>query len=204
MNIKEILIIVVLLAIIMLLVFFFIWIVLWFGLAILPNPPKPEICYGEFPFMLTYELNGEIRTIKDVAICEFDGYGKRTEAGQSRKWTVYLKSESDEPFSSREQGKEMDFICVTLLDLRNDDVFDDFGHEILELYFFGGNGHYYMGDVLGGHERKAQDFDWVDYIYKTANGTIGHSAFKAEEAYNKFNIRLICWEATNPIENSFK
>lgn len=208
MNVKKLPIIFGLLAIVTLLVFFFVfiypWVALWFGLAILPNPPKPEISYGEFPFRLTYELNGEIRTIKDVAICEFNGYGKRTEAGQSRKWKTHLKSEVDEPNSNNERGKETDFIWITLLDLRNDGVFDDFGHEILELYFFGGNGHYYMDDELGGHDRKAQDFTWVDYMYKTVDGTIGHSAFKAEEAYEKFNIRLISWEVVEPIQNTFK
>ena len=38
-----------------------------------PNPLKPEITYGEFPFTLTYELDGEIKTIEDVVVCEYDG-----------------------------------------------------------------------------------------------------------------------------------
>lgn len=206
-NVKKIPIIIVLLAIVTLLVFFFVfiypWVALWFGLAILPNPPKPEISYGEFPFQLTYELDGEIRTIKDVAICEFDGYGQRSEAGQSRKWKIHLKSEMGESISDNERGKETDFIWITLLNLRNNGIYDDFGHEVLELYFFGGNGHYYMDDGLAGHDRKAQDFTWVDYMYKTVDGTIGHSAFKAEEAYEKFNIRLISWEPSLPIKNNF-
>lgn len=208
MNVKKIPIIIGLLAIATLLVFFFVfiypWVTLWFGLAILPNPPKPDISYGEFPFQLTYELDGEIITIEDVAICEFDGYGQRSEAGQSRKWKTHLKSETGESVSGNERGEETDFIWITLLDLRNDGIYDDFGHEVLELYFFGGNGHYYMDDELGGHDRKAQDFTWVDYMYKTVDGTIGHSAFKAEEAYEKFSIRLINWECAPPIENSFK
>ena len=206
-NARKIPIIVGLIALATFLVFFFVciypWIALWFGLAISPNPPKPEISYGEFPFQLTYELNDETKIIKDVAICKFDGYGKRTEAGQSRKWKVNLKSKVDDPILDSEQSKGMDFVWITLLDLRNDSISDDNGYEILELYFFGGNGHYYMNDELGGHDRKAQDFTWVNYMYKTENGTIGHSAFTAEKAYEKFGIRLISWEASEPIQNTF-
>ena len=171
-----------------------------FGLALLPRT-QPEITYGEFPVRLTYELNGEIRTVQDVAICEFDGYKVSIE-DESRKWKVTLKSELDEPPSDKEQWEETDFVLITLLDLRNKGIYDDFGHEVLELYFFGGNGSYYMNDVMEfGHD--AQDFTCVEYMYKTEDGKIGGSSFGAEEAYEKFNIRLISWEAAKPIRNTF-
>lgn len=199
--------IIVLIAIVTPLIFFFVvispWIILWFGLAVLPNPPKPEIAYGEFPFQLIYELDEKIITIDDVAICEFDGYGQRTEAGQCRKWKTHLKSGADALISENERGEETDIVWITLLDLRNDGIYDAYGNEVLELYFFGGNGHYYMNDELGSRDRKVQDFTMIDYMYKRSDGTIGHSAFKAEEAYEKFNIRLIRWENSPPIENKF-
>ncbi|MDP4118427.1 MAG: hypothetical protein Q8873_04465 [Bacillota bacterium] len=182
--------------------------VIWFsfggGIYFLPNPPKPAITYGEFPFKLTYELDGETKTITDVAICEFDGYGQRTEAGQSRKWKTHLKSGTDELIPANERGTETDFAWITMLDLRKDGAFDDFGHKVLELYFYGGNGHYYMGDELGGNSRAGQDFTWVDYMYQNADGTIGHSGYKANEAWEKYKIRLISWEPSSPIKNSFK
>lgn len=208
MKIKITLITIGTLVIIALLIFFFMfiypWFALWFGLATLPNPPKPEISYGEFPFQLTYELDGETKIIKDVAICEFDGYGQRTEAGQSRKWKTHLKSGTDESIPENERGKETDFAWITLLDLRNDGVFDDLDHKILELYFYGGNGYYYMGDELGGNSRAGQDFTWVHYVYQNTDGTIGHSGFKADEAWEKYKIKLIGWEPSPPIQNSFK
>lgn len=61
-----------------------------------------------------------------------------------------------------------------------------------------------MDDELGGHKREAQDFTWIDYMYKTSDGKIGHSGLKAEEAYEKFRIRLISWEAAEPIQNTFR
>lgn len=99
-KVKKILVVFGILLMAVVAVFFFMliypWICLWLGLMLMPNPPKPTVCYEEFPFTLTYELNGEVKTIKDAAICEFDGYHKRTEAGQSRKWITYLKSEMDD------------------------------------------------------------------------------------------------------------
>ena len=35
------------------------WILLGIGIASLPNPPEPEVKYGEFPFKLVYEVDGE-------------------------------------------------------------------------------------------------------------------------------------------------
>lgn len=37
-----------------------------------PAPPIPEITYGEFPFRLEYEKNGERFIIEDTIIAEFD------------------------------------------------------------------------------------------------------------------------------------
>lgn len=172
--------------------------------SLMPNPPKPEIAYGEFPFRLTYELNGEIITVEDMAICEFDGYGERSTAGQSRKWKTYLKSRVAGLIPTNEKGRETGFAWITLLDLRNDDVFDDFGHKVLELYFFGGNGHYYMGDDLGNHDRDAQGFNYVSYHYQNADGTTGGSSYKPDVAFERFGIKLISWEPSSPIVNTFK
>lgn len=108
------------------------WICLWLGLMLMPNPPKPTVCYEEFPFTLTYELNGEVKTIKDTAICEFDGYHERTEAGQSRKWITYLKSEMDDSNTIKEREHMTEVEQITLLDLRNDEVVD--ADEALEKY----------------------------------------------------------------------
>ena len=37
-----------------------------------PAPPAPEITYGEFPFRLEYEIEGERFVIEDTLIAEFD------------------------------------------------------------------------------------------------------------------------------------
>jgi hypothetical protein len=35
------------------------WVMLYAGISLSSNPPTPEITYGEFPFRLEYEINGE-------------------------------------------------------------------------------------------------------------------------------------------------
>ncbi len=61
-------------------------------LFILKSPPVPEINYGEFPFTLTYEINGEQITVQDVYICELDYCGYDINIGPHRTWKKYVKS----------------------------------------------------------------------------------------------------------------
>lgn len=185
-------------------IFIYPWLCLWLGLTLMPNPPKPTIRYGEFPFTLTYELNGEVKTIEDTAVCKFDGYYERTEAGQSRKWITYLKSEIESSDTTEETGHITEVEQIPLLDLKNEEITDDAGHKILKFYFYGGNGHYYMDDELGRRAHPPQDFSEVYYTYQHESGEIRHGGIKADEALKKYHIRLISWESTPPIKNSFK
>lgn len=165
------------------------WVIIGVGMHFGSNPPAPEITYGEFPFQLEYEIEGERKVIEDIIICEFDGFEQRGEAGRYRKWKAYLKS-----------GMER----ITLLNTRDLNVADELGKQILEFYFYFGNAEYYMGDNLDNKQRSAQDFRMVDYLYQTTDGIIGGSALKAEEAYEKYRIRLINWDAPIPLQNTFK
>lgn len=165
------------------------WVIIGLGMHFGPNPPVPEITYGEFPFQLEYEIEGERKIIEDIIICEFDGFEQRGEAGRYRKWKTTFKS-----------GKER----IVLLNTRDLNITDEWGKKILEFNFYFGNAEYYMGDSLANNHKSAQDFNWVEYLYQTADGIIGGSALKAEEAYEKYKIRLIRWEASSPIQNTFK
>ena len=157
--------------------------------VLMPEPPEPQIKYGEFPFRLTYELNGETKLIEDVIVCQFDGFINMGTVGKDIKWKTNLKS-----------GKEE----LTLLDLSLLNIENELEQTMLELYFYYGAGAYYMGDTENPYSRKAQNFDWIDYKYLNKDGEIGYSGYKAEEAYKKYGIRLISWECAPPIENHFK
>ena len=81
---------------------------------------SPEVKFGEFPCKLTYEINGEIKTIEDVIICEYDGIEIDEAHGTKRKWKTSLKS-----------GNER----IILLDLRDSGETGIHGYPILELFF---------------------------------------------------------------------
>ena len=172
-------------------VIFYFWHI--FGIGALTHESKPKIKYGEFPFRLEYEINGEQKLIEDTIICEFDGFETVSIGEKSRKWKTYLKNE-----------KEMTSNQIILLDLQNDDIYDELGRKVLNLYFFGGNGHYYMNDNSDTSVSDAQDFSHIAYSYKALDETVGHSTFKAQEAFDRFKIKLISWEAAPPIQNTFK
>lgn len=58
---------------------------------ILPNPPEPQIQYGEFPFEIVLEIDGEAKTFNDIYICEYDGIGSNEGVGKYRTWKGYIK-----------------------------------------------------------------------------------------------------------------
>lgn len=78
---------------IVLLIFTFPWWLIAVGLYFSPAPPKPEITYGEFDFKLVYEINGEIRTVEDTIVCEFDGFNVDEGRGKTRRWKEKFKNE---------------------------------------------------------------------------------------------------------------
>ena len=166
------------------------WFVIWYifgGNAYFNIVPKPEITYGEFPFTLKYELDGEIKVLEDTIICEFDGFKVIGEAGKFRQWKTKIKSGGEK---------------IILWDTQQLDIRDDFGRKILEFYFSYGNGEYYMGDEYNSSNGEINS--WIDYTYKNDDGTTGGSAYKSDVACEKYKIRLISWEVSPPITNSFK
>ncbi|MCL2679484.1 MAG: hypothetical protein FWF18_04285 [Dehalococcoidia bacterium] len=145
--------------------------------AFSPNPPMPEIRYGEFPFRLEYEINGELIVIEDTVICEFDGVDVSWEGdGKTRKWKSHLASGNDR---------------VVLLDL-------DISEAICALM---GWAEYYMGDS----NYKPDEGGLIPdvYIYD-ASQTVTYRDISIDDLYYIYGIRLISWEFTDPIVNTFK
>jgi hypothetical protein len=157
--------------------------------SLMPNPPKPEITYGEFPISITVDINGEEKVVEDTVICEFDGVENLGSGGKRRKWKIYMKS----------TGERM----VTLYDLRTSNEFTEWGTQVLELCFDPGNAEYFMGDI-GDSQREGSLGKWIDYLYSTPEGETGYSAFDLDEAWEKYKIKIISWKISPPIQNSFK
>lgn len=97
-----------------------------------------------------------------------------------------MKSKPDEV------DKESSGIQITLLDLRDSGAQDHRGEQMVELYFYGGNAEYYMGDDLLGIESGAQKFDNVGYISVFDLGefnSLSHGSLTAEEQWK--NIKFV-------------
>ena len=151
----------------------------------MPGPGAPEIKYGEFPFRLEYELNGQRHIVEDIAICKFDGYGVDTSHGKYRKWKMELAS-----------GQER----ITLLKLG----------EAEEIYFPIGYAQYYMGDKNIYEKEQYDNTETIIYntnyaaMVKKSGNITSDSIIEADELLREFKIKIISWEPSAPITNTFK
>ncbi len=143
----------------------------------------------EIDFTLKYSLNGEVITISDTAVCEFDRH----------KFTFYSAPGIEKVYKIYIPGKEKpdmdnEALFITLLDLRKENTYEKFGKEILELYFYGGNGNFYMNES-GQHPVPPQSIsdDWVEFAYKK-DGKIVYGSFTADEAEELFGVRMISFD----------
>ena len=160
------------------------------GILFTAQPDPPEITYGEFPFRLTYELNGEIIVIEDTIICEYNGIPNWTYP--KREWKSHLKSANER---------------IILLNFRPLGEATENGDNMLELYFDYGNAEYYMGDInsaYAGESAREPKIGRVNYILENSSGNIVYHFFLADTVYERYGIKILSWEVSPPIENRFE
>jgi len=182
-NMKKLLLVLFIIGAIIFILFvlFYVFVLSGAFAILMPEPPEPQITYGEFPFTITYETNNEIMTYKDVVICEYEGIENWGTAGKKRKWSRKLKS-----------GNEY----ITLLRSKTSEA-------TFEIYkAMPGLPEYYMGDFKKSraeYEHNMKDDRYLGY----KQNDIAHSITK-EEAWEKYGIKIINIECSLPIENKFE
>jgi len=158
-----------------------------FQLYLWSPPPPPAIRYGEFPFRLEYELDGERFVIEDTLVASFveSRIGVKNESGV-RRW--------QSTFENTEDG-------LSIILKRGDD---------LSISFRPGLAPFYMGDPVAGHRRRriTDTLNHPNFSIRTVNqeGRIRLDFFQPEEAHEillEHGITLISWEHADPIVNSF-
>ncbi|PZD97224.1 hypothetical protein DNH61_03810 [Paenibacillus sambharensis] len=142
-----------------------------------PEPPRPEITYGEFPITLVYELKGERKEIKDAVICEFDGFGANEATGKFREWKMKLESGQEE---------------ITLLRIDDSE----------QIYSPSGFCHYYMDDLSEGVSYDPASLKAALLVKR--GGSVMTSRISEKELFDKYNIKLISSDFSQPITNSYK
>lgn len=152
------------------------WLMIALGTYVSPNPPKPEITYAEFPFEVVYEIDGEIVTVNDIYVCEYDGIGMNEGVGKYRKWKGYIKSSGKEELILLEDG-DLKLACSV------------------------GYPEYYMGDPS-----KLNPEEYTPYMYyikSNSFGGISSGVMDIEPILEQYRLKLISWKLSKPIQNSF-
>ncbi len=154
------------------------WILVGVGVWLSPDPPEPKIRFGEFPFEIVYKLDGELHTINDVLVCEYDGIGADEGSGKYIEWKGYLKSSGQ---------AEIEEIVL----YRKDTV-----RIICDI----GSPAYYMGED---EYMDGQSVTPCLILYEERDSlTISHGL--SEEYAEQYPIELISWKLSDPIVNTFE
>jgi hypothetical protein len=165
------------------------WLLIAIGIKLEPAPSRPGIVYAEFPFRLEYEINGTRKVVQDTLICEYDGIGANEGTGKYRKWKESLASGDQK----------------VLLLKSNDALGITFGNKQTisqEIYFDPGPAWFYMGDSEGDIGYKPI-YPNASFSEQYHDGSKVNGIILAEDLIKKYNIKLISWDYTQPINNNF-
>lgn len=155
----------------------FAWGSIFVGGWLSPNPPKPEITYAEFPFEIVYEMDGELVTVNDVYVCEFDGFGWNEGVGKHREWKGYFQSTGEDEFVLLQDGN-------------------------LSLAVSVGYPEYYMSDPT---EYDVEKEPYIYYIIDPNElGGTSSGVMDIEPILEQYKIKLVRWNLSEPIQNSFE
>ena len=140
--------------------------------------PRPEITEGEFPFSVTYEFNGELKTISGVYVCKYNGTSWALDGGSHRDWKGYIKDGNVEEMieiGTTKSGETVDLNLALCPE-------------------------YFMGDFVEGYHDVP-----VPYILVTLADDEGISFLhEADEVEEYCGAKILSYEYAEPIENSFQ
>lgn len=144
--------------------------------------PRPKVKEGEFDFSITYELNGEIKTLSGVYVCEYDGTSWSLDGGYSRDWKSFVKGV--------DAGNQYEVQIGTT---------DDGGSIVLSYGFYP---EYFMGDTQTVDLGIPEPTLVITHAMENVDGMniIGEQ----EELAEHYSVKIIDYEYAKPIENTFQ
>lgn len=144
--------------------------------AAVGDPDAPVVSCADFPITVTYEHDGEIKTVHDTLVCQFDGYvWESSDFLTHRKWSFHLESGK---YITLFQGGEH---YITVLDVDCSAAWMMGDEE--EAPEEGGEPSWQIGISFGEREKF--------YPYDE------------DEIYRNIGIRVLSFEVAPPIENTF-
>ena len=155
----------------------------------------PTITEGEFPFVFEYEIDGQRYLIEDTVVCRYNGYDESNPfplVTRRRSWYEVL--------NSGEEGKRL----MLHLGYNSESLLVE-GRINVESYvnFHYGFGGYYLGDPNCVNEGPC--IRYVEH-YKTSEKVthIKKTKLTNEQLEKLFGIKIIRFEFSKPIENTFE
>lgn len=150
------------------------WITIFFNSFISKNPPKPQITSGEFPYSITYKINGEMKVLEGKYICRFIGVSWNEGQGKFRKWEGNINN-TDE----------------TAVLLTED--------EMNKVYCYVGSAEYYMGDT----ESYSGKYPVTPHLFVEKKHEDDRTIWSPEKIASTYEIEIISWSFSKPIQNDF-
>lgn len=181
---------------IVLLIFTFPWWLIAVGLYFSPAPPKPEITYGEFDFKLVYEINGEIRTVEDTIMCEFDGFNVDEGRGKTRRWKEKFKNEQGNKLYAF-RAEDPAYYKKSKSDY-NKIVLENTGHYKIVLGV--ANAEYFLGEPE--NKQKSPIIPSIE-VYDMRIGYYKDPR-EGNEFLKKYDFKVLSWKCDEPIQNTFQ
>ena len=160
---------------------------------------KPAVTQGEFPFSITYEYKGEIKTISGVIECEYSG-SNTIQGEHCRYWegeVKYKNPENAEEPQIVDKNEEMQTVLAVqpnidagylMGDPLYKDIYEEYGIAVAEPYI---EYYDYKNDISLNDENRDEvlesiGFKIIDFTY-------------AEPIENSFSFSGIRYEADNVI-----
>lgn|GEM_PF-1442551 len=168
--------------------------IIYIYFSLFKDQKPPVIQTGEFPFKVTYEINGETVTIEDTVICKYYGFDHSAWFRKSRAWREYLKSGDEAKTVLLKQENVPSVLEPSRI---NDEI------RVVIDY---GMGVYYMGDPNARSLIHGRPHICYSEKYTDPSGTIYHEGTKLskKELEEYFGIKIIEFQFSKPIKNKFK
>ena len=139
--------------------------------------PEPQITKAEFPFEIVYEIDGELITVTDTYVCEFEGVYRNAAVGEYLEWKGYVKSTGNNYLVLLEDGN-LQLVCSL------------------------GSAAYYMGDpAMEGTQKYTPS---IYYVKTLASGNVVSGMLGIEPILEQYKIKLVSWKLSEPLENTFR
>ncbi len=93
--------------------------------------PQPEIKKGEFNFSVTYEFNGEIKTVSGIYVCKYAGVSFALDGGAHRSWEGSIKGDIEDRsvIGTTENGDTIELVLALIPEYFMDDFIEGY-HEV--------------------------------------------------------------------------